>query len=312
MSTFRKIGFIGVGTMGHGMASNLVAKGFETIVLGRTNRVPVEDLLARGATEGANPADVATRSELVLLCVADSTQVETLVYGLKGLLGVARPGMVVVDTSTSAPDSTERIFKDFAERGVTFVDAPLGRSAKEAAEGRLNIMVGAEPDVLAAIAPVLSAFSENIFHAGGPGAGHKMKLVNNFLAMGQAALIAEALVTARKVGVDVETLFRLLSVGPANSGLLQAIVPSVIAGTYDGVKFQLDIARKDLRYYTHLAEGEVIPTVLGDAVHQAFVQASALGFGAGSIGGLVRAMETLSGISVPDLTAPHSQHDEGE
>jgi 3-hydroxyisobutyrate dehydrogenase-like beta-hydroxyacid dehydrogenase len=149
---------------------------------------------------------------------------------------------------------------------------------------------------------VLRAFAENIFHVGGPGAGHKTKLVNNFFAMGQAALIAEALVASAKAGLDIDTLFKVVSAGAPNSGIFQMIVPSVLAGTYDGLKFGLDLARKDLRYYTHMTENLGLPSPVGEAVHQAFVQASALGFGSRLVAGLVEAQEQITGTRVRGRT----------
>jgi 3-hydroxyisobutyrate dehydrogenase-like beta-hydroxyacid dehydrogenase len=294
-----RIGFIGVGKMGHGMAKNLVAKGFATTVLGHRSRAPVEDLIKRGAAEGRNPADVAARSDIVILCVTASPQVEQIVYGADGLLAAARAGLIVVDCSTSEPDSTRKIHADFAARNVPFVDAPLARTPKEAEEGRLNVMVGAEPDVFARIEPVLRAFAENIFHVGGPGAGHTFKLINNFFAMGQAALIAEAVVATTKAGLDVETLFKIVSVGAPNSGIFQMLVSSVLAGTYDGLQFGLDLARKDVRYYTHLTESLGVPSMLGAAVHQAFIQASALGYGSELVPSLIKAQAQVAGTSLP-------------
>jgi 3-hydroxyisobutyrate dehydrogenase-like beta-hydroxyacid dehydrogenase len=293
-----RIGFIGVGMMGHGMASNLVAKGFATTVLGHRNRQPIEDLVSKGAQEGRHPADLAERSDIVILCVTGSPQVESIVYGENGLLAAARDELIVIDCSTSEPTSSRRIHADFAARGVPFVDAPLARTPKEAAEGRLNVMVGAEPETFARIEPVLRAFAENIFHVGGPGAGHKTKLINNFLAMGQAALIAEALVAATKAEVDLEALYKVVSAGGPNSGIFQMLVPAVLAGSYEGLRFGLDLARKDLRYYTHLTESLNLPSQLGEAVHQAFVQASAMGLGGEMVGGLVKAQEKLTGETV--------------
>lgn len=297
MSNLR-VGFVGVGKMGHGMAKNLVTKGFPTTVLGHRNRAPVEDLVARGAAEGRDPADLASHSDIVLLCVTGSPQVEEVVYGANGLLSATRQGLIVVDCSTSEPVSTAKIHADFAAKSVPFVDAPLARTPKEAEEGRLNVMVGADASVYAEIEPVLRAFAENIFHVGGPGAGHKFKLINNFFALGQAALIAEALVAAAKAGLDVETLFKIVSVGAPNSGIFQMIVLSVLAGTYDGLQFGLDLARKDVRYYTHLTDALGVPSMLGAAVHQAYVQASALGYGSEMVASLVKAQEQIAGASV--------------
>jgi 3-hydroxyisobutyrate dehydrogenase-like beta-hydroxyacid dehydrogenase len=188
----QRIGFIGLGLMGHGMAKNLVAKGFPLTVLGHRNRAPIEALVKQGAKEAKSGAELAQVSDIVFLCVTGSPQVEETVYKAGGVLEGARAGLVVVDCSTSEPDSTLRIARDFDAKGAAYVDAPLARTPKEAEEGRLNVMVGADATVFSTIEPVLKAFAENIFHVGGLGAAHKLKLINNFLAMGQASLIAEA------------------------------------------------------------------------------------------------------------------------
>lgn len=298
MGKAARIGFIGLGMMGRGMARNLVAKGFETAVLGNRNRAPVDDLVARGAREGRNPADVAGASDIVFLCVTGSPQVEAIVNGPDGLLSGARKGLVVVDCSTSEVDSTERIHAAFAEHGTTFVDAPLARTPKEAEEGRLNVMVGADDAIFDLIRPALAAFAENIFHVGGPGAGHKTKLIYNFIAMGHAALIAEALVAGAKAGVDLENFAKVVTGGGANSGIFQMIVPKALAGDFGGLQFGLDLARKDLRYYTHMTESLGLPSPVGEAVHQAFVQASALGFGGGFVPSLIEAQEKITGVRI--------------
>lgn len=296
-----KIGFIGVGMMGHGMAKNLVEKGFTTAVLGNRNRTPVEDLIKRGAREAKNPADAAAGAEIVFLCVPGSPQVEATIYGPNGLKEALKPGQIVVDCSTSEPDSTARIHTDLAGVGIPFVDAPLARTPKEAEAGKLNVMVGAEPDIFARIKPALEAFCENIFHVGGPGTGHKTKLINNFFAMGQAALIAEALVAGAKAGIDLNTFYKIVGVGAPNSGIFQMIVGKILDGDDSGLPFLLRHAQKDVRYYTRMTETLGLPSYLGEAVHQAFVQAAALGLGDHMVGGLVRAQEKLTGVKVgPD------------
>lgn len=293
-----KVSVIGVGAMGHGIAGNLLSKGFPTTVVGNRNRAPIEALVRRGALEAPHPAAAGQNSDVVIVCVQVSPQVETIVLGPNGILSAARPGLVVVDCTTSEPESTARLAAALAAKGVPLADAPLARTPKEAEEGRLNAMVGADPKLFARIEPVLRAFCENIFHVGGAGAGHKTKLVYNLLTMGQAALIAEALVAAAKSGLDIEAFSKVVAAGAANSGIYQMIVPSALAGTYDGLKFGLDLARKDLRYYTHMTETLGLPSIVAEAVHQSFVQASALGFGEGMVGSLVAAQERITGAKV--------------
>jgi 3-hydroxyisobutyrate dehydrogenase-like beta-hydroxyacid dehydrogenase len=294
----QRIGFIGVGLMGHGMARNLVAKGFAVTVLGHRNRAPVQNLVKLGAGEAKSAAALAGSSDIVFICVTGSPQVEETIYGKGGVLEGARTGLVVVDTSTSEPASTMKIAADLAGKGATFVDAPLARTPKEAEEGRLNVMVGADDATFAKIEPALKAFAENIFHVGGTGAGHKLKLINNFMAMGQAAIIAEAVAAATKVGVELDSLVRLIGAGAVNSGIFQMMVPPALKGDLGTFKFGLANARKDLRYYTHMTEEAGVPSALGEAVHQTFVQAAALGFADRFVPSLLEAQERINDIRI--------------
>ena len=293
-----RIGFIGVGMMGNGMAKNLVETGFPSAVLGNRNRAPVEDLVKRGAREAKNPADAAAGTDIVFLCVSGSPQVEAIVHGADGLLGAARRGLRIVDCSTSEPDSTARIAAAFATKGVAFIDAPLARTPKEAEEGRLNVMVGATAEDFAAVKPALEAFGENIFHVGGSGAGHKLKLLNNFLAMGHAALIAEALAVGAKTGVDLEALHRVVSVGGANSGIFQLLVPKALKGDYTGLPFILALAQKDMRYYTHMAEAAGMTSFFGELIHQTLTQANNMGYGGKMVGSLIEMQEKINAVRV--------------
>jgi len=292
-----RIGFIGLGLMGHGMAKNIVAKGFPLAVWVHRNRQPLEDILAAGAKEAASIGELAQQSDIVFLCVTGSPQVEAVVHGKHGLLENARQGLIVVDTSTAEPDSTARIRKEFVARGAEFVDAPLGRTPKEAEEGRLNTMVGAEDAVFAKLKPVLSAYCENVIHVGPPGHGHMIKLINNFMAMAIATSSAEAAATAAKAGVSLHTLHEVISAGGINSGIFQLVVGKMLhEGDLSGLKFTLANAMKDLRYYTHMAEALPSSAVIAEAVHQTMVHANMLGFGDKYIASLHEAHEKLSGI----------------
>jgi 3-hydroxyisobutyrate dehydrogenase-like beta-hydroxyacid dehydrogenase len=292
------IGFIGAsGLMGHGMARHLLAKGHPLALTVHRNRERVADLLAAGATEAATPAALAAASEIVFLCVTGSPQVEAAVEGADGLLAGARRGLVIVDCSTSEPESTARLRERCAAAGVAFVDAPLSRTPVEAEAGRLNVMVGADDEVFARLEPVLRCFAENVFHVGGPGAGHTLKLLNNFIAQAVCTATAEAFAVGQRAGIDLRKLVELVSAGPVNSGLFQAMAKT-LDGDLGGLRFELDNARKDVRYYTHLAEGLAIPSLVGEAVHQSLALASALGHGRKFVPSLVEAQEQLSGAKI--------------
>ena len=293
-----RIGFIGVGMMGHGMAKNLLAKGHPLTFLAHRNRANLQDLLDGGAHEAKAADALAEASDIVFLCVTGSPQVEANVYGERGLLATCRSGTMVVDCSTSEPDSTLRIRADFAAKGVEFVDAPLARTPREAEAGKLNVMVGATDAVLGKLKPVLECFAENVIHAGPPGAGHKIKLVNNFIALGNACVIAEAMAAAARVGLDLEVLYKLISAGGANSNMFQMLVPKALQGDFTGLMFALDNGCKDLRYYTHMSEMLPTGSFIAEAAHQSFVQAVNLGHGDKFIASLLEAQEQLNAVSI--------------
>ena len=293
-----RIGFIGIGMMGHGMAKNLLAKHFPLAFTVHRNRANIGDLVAAGAKEVKTPAELAAASDVVILCVTGSPQVEENVFGANGLLEAARAGLTVIDTSTAEPGSTAKIREAFAKKQATYVDAPLARTPKEAEEGRLNTMVGADDATFARLKPVFAAYCENIFHVGPPGAGHTLKLVNNFMALTIVASIAEAFAVASKAGVKLDKLFDVVSQGALNSPIFQMMAGGAVAGDLGRMKFSIQNAAKDLRYYTHLAESIPIPSFIGEAAHQSFAQAVALGLGERMVPSMIEAQEKLTGTQI--------------
>jgi 3-hydroxyisobutyrate dehydrogenase-like beta-hydroxyacid dehydrogenase len=293
-----RIGFIGLGLMGHGIARNLVTKGYPLTVRDNRNRAPLEDLLAAGAKEVKTNADVARNADIVFLCVTGAPQVEEIINGKDGVASVARKGLMVVDTSTSEPSTTAAMREALAGSGTRFVDAPLARTPVEAELGKLNIMVGADDATFAELKPVLAAFCENIIHAGPAGHGIVLKLINNFLAMAIANASAEACAAAAKSGLSIAKLHEVVSAGAVNSGIFQMLVGKMLGGDLGGLKFTLVNAMKDLRYYTHMAESLPVSSIMGEAVHQSLVNANLLGFGDKYIASLLEAQEKLNGVKI--------------
>jgi len=295
-----RIGFVGLGLMGHGIAKNLVTKGFPLTVRAHRNRGPLADLLAAGAKEVTTNAELARASDIVILCVTGAPQVEEVVRGENGIASAARSGLIIVDTSTSEPATTTKMRDSLASAGVLFVDAPLARTPVEAELGKLNTMVGADDATFARLKPVLQAYCENIIHAGPPGHGLMIKLINNFVAQAIATATAEACATAAKAGVSLAKLHEVISAGAVNSGIFQMIVGRMLEqkGDLTGLKFTLVNAMKDLRYYTHFAESLPVCGIVGEAVHQSLVNANLLGLGDKYVPSLVEAQERLTGISI--------------
>ncbi len=296
MTTKARIGFIGVGLMGHGIAKNIVEKGHPLTVLGHRNRQPVEDLLKRGATEAESPADLARRSDVIFLCVTGSPQVEDIVFGKDGLLEGMAAGKIVADCSTAEPTSTLKVAAAIAERGGRFADTPLVRTPTEAEAGRLGVMTGGDAATLGDLQPVLKTFAEVIVHAGPLGAAHKLKLIHNFLALATAAAVAEAVVTAMKSGVDLKAFTDIAVSGGADSVMLRRFAKYYLEGDDGMARFTIANSAKDARYYTHLAEATPTTAFLGEAVHQLYTLATIQGFGDRYLPHLVDALAQINRV----------------
>jgi 3-hydroxyisobutyrate dehydrogenase-like beta-hydroxyacid dehydrogenase len=275
----KRIGFIGVGYMGHGMAKNIVEKGWPLTIMGHRNREPVEDLIKRGAKEAKSPRELAEASDIVFLCVTGSPQVEDLMRRADGILAGAHEGLIVVDTSTAIPDSTIALAAELEARGAAMADAPLGGTPAQAETGELSAMVGASPEVYAQIEPVLKAWSFRQLHLGPIGDGHKMKLLNNFVSLGYGALYAEALAVARKVGISPQTFDSVIRGSRMDCGFYQTFMAYTLEGKRDVHKFTLHNAHKDLRYLAAMANEAGIANHVGSASKNAFAYAVGIGRG---------------------------------
>ncbi len=295
-SSDETIGFIGVGLMGHGMAKNIVEKGYRLTVMGHRNRAPVEDLMKRGAAEAKTPAEVARASTIVFICVTGSPEVEAVVRGPEGLCAGLSPGSIVVDCSTSDPTSTAALAAELAGIGVSLVDAPLSRTPKEAWEGTLDTMVGASDADFARLKPVLETWAGRVIHIGGPGDGHKMKLLNNFIAMGYAALYSEALALARKVGITPQRFDSVIRGGRMDCGFYQTFMKWTLERDRDAHKFTLRNAYKDMRYLESMANAVELPNPMGNAVKSSYALAVAAGGAEDYVPMLATAVAKRSGV----------------
>ena len=296
-----RIGYIGVGLMGHGAAKNIVEKGYALTIMGHRNREPVDDLVKRGAKEGRSGAELARASDILFLCLPSSVEVEAMVYGAGGVLEGAHAGLIVVDSTTADPKSTLRIAESLKEKGARMADAPLGRTPKEAEAGTLSTYVGGKAEVVAAIKPVQQCFADTIVEVGGLGMGHTLKLINNFISIGNAAVIAEAAATAAKLGVDMRKFYEVISAGGANSKMFQMVMPWVLDGDDSHLKGPLRIAGKDLRFYTKLAEQAPAAAFIAQAVNQTLHLFNVRGHGDRFLPVLPGLIAELNGTKIRDL-----------
>jgi 3-hydroxyisobutyrate dehydrogenase-like beta-hydroxyacid dehydrogenase len=294
-----KIGFIGVGHMGHGMAKNLVEKGWALSVMGHRNRTPVDDLVGRGAREVKTPRELAMVSDIIVLCVTGSPQVDAIFNGPEGLLSAGRP-LTVIDSSTSEPAETVRLAADAAQKGVTLIDAPLGRTPKEAWEGTLDIMVGGSDADVARVRPILEAMAARVIHMGPTGAGHTTKLLNNFLSLGYAAIYAEAFTLAKKAGVTPKALDQVLRGGRMDCGFYQTYTKWVIDRDPNAHKFAISNGLKDLTYLAGFANAMGVANPVGAAARNSFAYAVGTGNAEKYVPMLADVIAGLNGVSLVD------------
>ncbi len=253
-STGPRIGIVGLGLMGHGIAANVLRHGYPLTGLEHPGNQPLDDLRAAGLTTVDGTAALAGAVDIVLLCLTGTPEVETVLLGRGGVLQGLRPGSVVIDCSTAIPTSTERVAQAVVQAGGRFLDAAMTRTPKEAAEGRLNLLVGGDAALLAECRPLLACFAENIVHAGPVGAGHRMKLLHNFVSLGCVALIAEAAACATGAGVAPEVFLEVLAQGGGGGAALERLRPWLLEHDASGLRFSVSNALKDLGYYVRMAE----------------------------------------------------------
>jgi 3-hydroxyisobutyrate dehydrogenase-like beta-hydroxyacid dehydrogenase len=299
-----RVGFIGLGHMGHGMAVNILKHGFPLKVMGHRSRDAVDDLVRRGAQEVLTAKEMAASCDIVLLCVPGAKEVRALVANEDGLAAGVRAGLVVVDCTTSDPSTLLRLAQEFEPLGLVFIDAPLGRSPKEAWKGELSAMVGGEASTLERIKPVLAAFATTIHHVGALGDGHRLKLVNNFISLGYAALYSEALALAIKAGLTAASFDDLVRSSRMHCAFYDTFIGWVASGNSQSHPYALDDALRTISDVTQFSRSVGLNGRLANGVRELYAQAIADGFGGSMLPELPRAVAKANDIDLK----PASEH----
>ena len=294
------VGFVGLGRMGRPMASNLSRKGFRLAVhdINRDAVAELELLQAKGVTSVAE----ATRdSEIVITMLPNSAVVEQIVAGEGGILQHAKRGTLIMDMSTVSPETTDALAARAAEKGIAFVDAPVGRLAAHADRGELLFMVGASAGDFERVRPLLEAMGNTIYHCGPVGTGTRTKLVNNFLAVASCQFNAEALALSQRFGLDLQRTLDVLYGTTAVNGQLKINWPAKVLAGDTTPGFTIDLAHKDLTLILEAANAARVPMPMGAAAREAFSAARASGFGGADFSAMVDALCASAGIEKPRL-----------
>ena len=274
----RRVALLGLGTMGAGMAANLLSKGFDLTVWNRT-RAKAQALEEKGARVAATPREAAEGADVVIAMVADDAASREIWLGYDGALSGARAGAVVVESSTLTPAWVRELAGHAQAAGCGLLDAPVGGSRQAAASGELTFFVGGDAATLEAARPVLAAVGHKINRLGPVGAGATWKLINNQLIAAQIAALAEALDVAEKAGFGREQIADLILAGAAASPIVKMKLPRMIARDFEATDFALYLMLKDTRYAAALAQSLGAPAYMVSGATRAFARAEAEGLG---------------------------------
>ena len=299
----RVVGFIGLGLMGRGMAKNILKKGNDLLVMAHRNRAPVEALVAEGAREVTSAAEMAATADFIVICVTGSPEVEAIVRGSPeskgdGIKSGAKAGLVVIDSSTADPVSTAALATELSAAGVSLVDAPLSRTPKEAEAGTLDVMVGASPEDFDKAKPIIECFAGKIVHVGPSGAGHTMKLLNNFVSISYAAIYSEALALGARTGISPKQFHAVIGGGRMSCGFYDTFMKYVVERDRDAHKFTLQNAHKDMRYLMNLANKAGAANVVAPVVKGYLASAEAMGKGGDYLPMLSDHIAMLNGVDL--------------
>ncbi len=273
-----RIGFVGLGLMGSAMVGRLQDCNYQLTVLGNKDRTGLDQALTRGALEAASGVDLAKKSDVIMLCMGTSDQVEERILGEQGIISGLSSGKIIIDFGTSLPSSTKEISSKIADTGAVILDAPLGRTPHHAKDGLLNIMASGDKDAFDAVRTILENLGENVFYLGDLGTGHTIKLMNNFFGMTIANAMAEVFAVADAAGVSRQTVYKVISAGPLHSSMMDFISAFGLEGDKSKLEFAIKNAFKDVSYYRLMTQNLGINSIMSESANKALSQANDDGY----------------------------------
>ena len=273
-----RIGFVGLGLMGSAMVGRLQDYNYQLTVLGNKDRTGLDQALTRGALEAASGVDLAKQSDVIMLCMGTSDQVEERILGEQGIISGLSSGKIIIDFGTSLPSSTKEISSKIADTGAVILDAPLGRTPHHAKDGLLNIMASGDKDAFDAVRTILENLGENVFYLGDLGTGHTIKLMNNFFGMTIANAMAEVFAVADAAGVSRQTVYKVISAGPLHSSMMDFISAFGLEGDKSKLEFAIKNAFKDVSYYRLMTQNLGINSIMSESASKALSQANDDGY----------------------------------
>ena len=292
----KKIGFIGLGIMGKPMSKNLLKAGYQLTVCD-VNDSAVDEVVALGATSAATPRDVAAQVEIIITMLPNSPQVKAVALGQNGIIEGARPGTIVVDMSSIAPQAAQEVAAALAAKGVRMIDAPVSGGEPKAVDASLSIMVGGEPAVFDECLPILKCMGASAVRVGDIGAGNVTKLANQVIVALNIAALSEAMTLATKAGVDPELVFNAIKGGLAGSTVMNAKTPLMLDRKF-APGFRINLHIKDLNNALETAHDVGVPLPLTAGVMEILQSLKIDGAGGDDHSAIVKYYEKLAKVEV--------------
>jgi 3-hydroxyisobutyrate dehydrogenase-like beta-hydroxyacid dehydrogenase len=292
----KAISYLGLGTMGSGMASNLLKAGYELTVWNRSVE-KCEPFAKKGARVANTPADAVRDGELVIYSLSNDEAVEEVVFGARGILNGISAGQIAMDMSTVLPAMSLREQEAYAKRGVDFLDAPVFGSKNEAANAELWIMAAGNKAIFEKVKPVLKELGQTVHYFGKNGNATAMKLVGNLIVALEMEALAEGLVLAQKAGLDLNMVMEVLKVADFRSPLIASNGQNILKRDFSP-SFALKLMLKDAGLIERFAEGLKSPTPALRVAQKNLESAVTLGFGNENASALIKALEKEAGVEV--------------
>ncbi|WP_027135621.1 NAD(P)-dependent oxidoreductase [Geminicoccus roseus] len=295
-----RIGLIGLGGMGRGLAKNMLLKGLDLTVYD-LDPARVEAAVAQGAKAGQGAAAMAAKVDVLSVCVTTAEAVRALALGPDGALAAMKPGSVFLDHTTVSPEHVDTMRAACAKAGIAYAEAPMTRTPAHADRGQVNILFGGEEELLERLRPVFATYAENIFHVGPAGHAIRLKLIHNYIAFANVAAWCEGFALAAKDGLDMSKVIGIISAAGGRSGMMDLYGELTLRRDFTP-HMSLSNAQKDVRYYAEWLEQAGLPGFMAQSVHQTFALASIMGHGAEGCTAVIKAYEDLTGIEarLPD------------
>ena len=285
-------GFIGTGNMGNPMAGNMLKAG-NSLIVHDAKDAAAANLLELGGKWADSPRAVAEQTGVIFFSLPGPPEIEAVLTGANGVLAGAKPGSIVFDLSTQGPATAKRMAAVAAERGVTYLDAPVSGGVGGARAGTLAVMVGGDRAAFDAYKPLLDAIGTNVFHMGEVGAGSTVKLMNNLIALAVQPLIQEAVITGIKAGIAPEKLYEVMSVSSAQNVVRG--LPRMLEHDFDTIQFALALANKDVGLAVQLGRELGVPMPVASAAHAVYQWAMGKGYGVKNTGATMLLYEEATG-----------------